>query len=174
MSNGSPQGKSNVALIISLCLNLILAGVIAMGGYRAFHDGPMFGGRFGIERGFGHGRGQGQMGSHALMHLLPAETGKIKAIADAHKDRIFQLRGEARQARLEVLRAFAAPDFTQPSFDRALERVRGADAALEAEEVKVVSESVAALTPDERRTAIERVREHRDFDRHREGRGRGF
>ena len=172
MSNGSPQGKSNVALIISLCLNLILAGVIAMGGYRAFHDGSMFGGRFGIERGFGHGRGQ--MGSHALMHLLPAETGKIKAIADAHKDRIFQLRSEARQARLDVLRVFAAPDFTRQAFDHALERVRSADAALEAEEVKVVSESVGALTPDERRTAIERAREHRGFGMRGEGRGRGF
>jgi uncharacterized membrane protein len=171
MSNGSPQGKSNVALIVSLCLNLILAGVIAMGGYRAFHHGQMFGG--GPD--FGRGHGQGSMSSRALMHLLPAETDKIRAIADAHNDRVLQLRSEARQARRDVLGAFAALDFNQQAFDRSLERVRGADAALEAEELKVVSESVATLTPDERRDAAERAREHRGFGMHHgDGRGRGF
>ncbi|HEY0283406.1 MAG TPA: periplasmic heavy metal sensor [Rhizomicrobium sp.] len=174
MSNGSPQGKSNVALIISLCINLVLAGVIAMGGYRAFHHGPMFGNTPGFEKGYGGGHGQRPMGSRALMHLLPAETGKVKAVADAHRDRVFQLRSEARQARRDVLRTFASPDFSQQAFDRALERVRNADAALEAEELKVVSESVAALTPDERRAAVERAREHRGFGMHRGGRSRGF
>ena len=174
MSNGSPHGKSNVALIVSLCLNLILAGVIAMGGYRAFHHNPMFGGGPGFERGYGRGHGQGAMGSRALMHLLPAESDKIKAIAEAHSDRVFQLRDAARAARLDVLHAFAAPDFNQPAFDGALERVRGADAALEAEELKVVSESVATLTPDERRAAAERARDHRGFGMHRGGGHRGF
>ena len=170
MSNESPQGKSNVALIVSLCINLILAGVIAMGCYRAFHHGPMFGGG----HGFGQGMGHGHLAPYALMHLVPAEADKIKNVIAAHNDRVLQLRNEAREARGEVLRVFAAPDFNRQTFDRSLERVRGADAALEAEELKVVSESVAALTPDERRDAAERAREHRGFGMHHEGGGHGF
>jgi uncharacterized membrane protein len=166
MSNGSPQGKSNVALIVSLCINLVLAGVIAMGGLRALHHGWMFGG--------GHGFGQRGSASHALMHLVPAETDKIKNVVAAHNDRVVQLRNEARGARWEALRVFAAPDFSRQAFDRSLERVRGADAALEAEELKVVSESVATLTPDERRDAAEQAREHRGFGMHHGGEGRGF
>jgi uncharacterized membrane protein len=165
MSNGSPQRNSNVALIVSLCINLILAGVIAMGGFRAFHHGWMFGG--------GHGHGRGGSGIHALMHLVPAETDKIKNVVAAHNDRVVQLRSEARGARWDALRVFAAPDFSRQAFDRSLERVRSADAALEAEELKVVSESVATLTPDERRAAAERAREHRGFEM-RGGGHRGF
>jgi uncharacterized membrane protein len=166
MSNGSPQRNSNVALIVSLCLNLLLAGVIAIGGFRAFHHGSMFGG--------GHGHGRGGSGIHALMHLVPAETDKIKNVVAAHNDRVLKLRSEAMEARRAALRAFAAPDFNRQAFDRSLERVRGADAALEAEELKVVSESAATLTPDERRAAAERARAHKGFGMHRGGGGRGF
>jgi uncharacterized membrane protein len=163
MSNGSPPGKSNVALIVSLCLNLVLVGVIVMGGFRAFHHGSMFWG--------GHGFGRGGSAPHALMHLAPAETDKIKAVVAAHNNRIDQLRNEAREARHDVLRVFAAADFSRQAFDQSLERVRGADAALEAEELKIVSESVATLTPDERRDAAERARAHRGFGMHRRGGG---
>ena len=166
MSNGSPQGKSNVALIVSLCINLVLAGVIAMGGFRAFHHGGMFGG--------GHGFGRGGSASHALMHLVPAETDKIKNVIATHRDSIILLRGEAMAARQEVRSAFAAPAFNQKAFDQALERMRVADAALETEEMKVVSESVATLTPEERRDAAERAREHRGFGMHHGGEGHGF
>lgn len=165
MSNGSPQRSSNVALIVSLCVNLILAGVIAMGGFRAFHHGGMFGG--------GHDHGRGGSGAHAFMHLVPAETDKIKNVIAAHRDRIRQLRDEAMAARQDVRSAFAAPDFNQKTFDQALERMRSADVALETEEMKVVSESAAALTPDERRAAAERARDHRGFGMHRGG-GGGF
>jgi uncharacterized membrane protein len=165
MSNGSPQRSSNVALIVSLCINLILVGLIAMGAFRVFHHGPMFGG--------GHGRGGSA--PHALMHLVPAETDKIKNVIAAHRDRIQQLRNEAMAARQDVRGVFAAPDFNQKAFDQSLERMRGADAALEAEEMKVVSEGVATLTPDERRAAAEWVKAHKDFGMHRRGGGhRGF
>jgi Spy/CpxP family protein refolding chaperone len=76
-------------------------------------------------------------------------------------------------ARQDVRSAFAAPDFNQKTFDQALERMRSADVALETEEMKVVSESAAALTPDERRAAAERARDHRGFGMHRGG-GGGF
>ena len=161
MSNGSPQGKSNVALIVSLCINLLLAGVIAMGGLRAFHHGWMFGG--------GHGFGRDGSVPHALAHLIPAETDKIKNVIAAHQDSIILLRGEAKAARQDVRSAFAAPDFNRKAFDQALERMRVADTALETEEMKVVSESVATLTPDERHAAAEWAREHRGFGMRHDG-----
>ena len=163
MSNGSPQRGSNVALIVSLCINLILVGLIAMGAFRVFHHGLLFGG--------GHGR-DGSV-PHALAHLIPAETDKIKNVVAAHQDRIILLRGEAKAARQEVRDVFAAPDFNRKAFDQALERMRNADAALETEEMKVVSESVATLTPDERRAAAEWSKAHRGFGMHHGG-GRGF
>jgi len=166
MSNGSPPRNSNVALIVSLCLNLILVGLIAMGAIRVFHLGPMFGG--------GHGFGRDGSVPHALAHLIPAETDKIKNVIAAHQDSIILLRGEAKAARQDVRSAFAAPDFNRKTFDQALERMRVADAALETEEMKIVSESVATLTPDERHAAAEWAREHRGFGMHREGRERGF
>ncbi|MDE2630706.1 MAG: periplasmic heavy metal sensor [Alphaproteobacteria bacterium] len=143
---GSPRRKSNVALIVSLCINLILMGVIAVGLLRAF--GPMF------------ANGQRPLVPFGIMRLVPADGDKIKTIIAAHQDRILELRRGAMAARRDMWHAFAAPDFSQPAFDRALQRVRDADAAMEAEELKVVSESVAALTPDDRRNAVERGRQH--------------
>ena len=160
MSNGSPQRKSNLALIVSLCVNLILVGVIAMGAFRVFHHGPMFGGE--------HGR-DGSV-PRALAHLIPAETDKIKNVIAAHRDSITLLRGEAKAARQEVRSAFAAPDFNLKAFDQSLERMRVADTALETEEMKGVSESVATLTPDERHAAAEWAIAHRGFGmRHGDG-----
>ncbi|MGC9952767.1 MAG: periplasmic heavy metal sensor [Rhizomicrobium sp.] len=166
MSNGSPQRKSNLVLIVSLCVNLILVGVIAMGVFRVFHHGPMFGG--------GHGFGRGELAPHALTHLVPAETDKIKNVVAAHRDRILLLRSDAMAARQDVQRIFAAPDFNQKAFDQSLERVGAADAALEAEEMKVVSESVATLAPDERRADAEWAMAHRGFGMHHRGEGHGF
>ena len=163
MSNASPQRKSNLALIVSLCINLILVGLIAMGAFRVFHHGLLFGG--------GHGR-DGSV-PHALAHLIPAETDKIKNVIAAHQDSINLLRGEAKAARQDVRSAFAAPDFNRKAFDQALERMRVADTALETEEMKVVSESVATLTPDERCAAAEWAMAHRGFGMH-HGSGRGF
>lgn len=167
----SPRKSSNVGLIVSLCINLILVGVIAMGFFRAFHPGLMFGGQ-----GFGRGMGQGQgaLAPYALMRLVPAESDKIQSIVAAHRDRILQFRSEAMAARQETRRAFADANFSRQAFDRSLERVRNADMALEEEEMKVMSESVAALTPDERRAVVDRVRAHRGFEMRRRGAGQGF
>ncbi len=144
----APRRKSNVALIVSLCINLVLVGVIAMGLFRAIHFGPMF------------ANGQRPLVPFGLMRLVPEDGDKIKTIVAAHKDRILQLRKDAMEARREMWRAFAAADFTQQAFDRSLARVHDADAAMEAEQLKVVSESVAALTPGERRNAAEHGRQH--------------
>ena len=164
----APERKSNVALIVSLCLNLLLIGVIAMGIFRVFHPGMMFG----MERGFGHG--QGSHASLALMRLVPAESDKIKAILAAHRDRVTSLGRDAMDARHQVMRAFVDPAFSRPAFDQALDRMRAADAAFEEEQTKIASESVATLTPEERRAAADKISSHGLFGMHHMGHGRGF
>ncbi len=162
-----PERKSNVALIVSLCLNLLLIGVIAMGTFRMFHPGMGFG------MGQGFGRGQGPHAPMVLMRLVPAESDKIKAILAYHRDRQMSLGRDAMDARHQVMRAFMDPEFDQQTFDRALEHMRAADAAFEAEQTKVVSESVATLTPEERQAAADSIRSHMPFGRHHRGQGRG-
>jgi len=164
----APERKSNVALIVSLCLNLLLIGVIAMGIFRVFHPGMMFG------MGHGFGRGQGMHAPLVLMHLVPAESDKIKGILASHRDRMTFLGRDAMDARHQVMHTFVDPAFSKQAFDQALDRMRTADAAFEAEQTKIVSESVATLTPEERRAAADKIGSHRLFGMHHMGQGRGF
>ena len=110
--NVPPQRKSNIALIVSLCLNLLLVGVIAMGTFRMLHPGMMFG--------MGFGRGLGPHAPYALMHLIPAESDKIKGVLAAHNDRVRSLGHDAMDARHQVMRTFVDPAFSQSAFDQAL------------------------------------------------------
>ena len=142
--------SSNTALIISLCFNLIFIGVIAVGVVRAQLPRPMMA-----------MQSQGPYAPRALMRFAPAEADKIQHILDLHREKVIVLRAEAFKARRELLDTFASGDFNTAAFSQALDRVRTADAALEAEEVNVLAESVATLTPAERRDIAERVRTHR-------------
>jgi uncharacterized membrane protein len=158
MSNqGETQGKSNVPLIISLSLNFLLAGLIAMALVRVFMFHPMFGPGMGPGFGGGHGMGHGRMmvqqmlSPHEIMRLVPAERGKIRAIMEANASQIETLRSASLDARADVLRAFAAPQFNKNAFEQALARMQSADAALEIAALRVVSESAATLSPVERK-----------------------
>jgi len=157
----APPKRSNVALVVSLCLNLILIGVIAMGLWRA-HVMMM-----------PPPEGPGMLAPQMLMRLAPAEADKIRGILQAHRDRLMQLHQAAMDARRAAHSAFLSPDYNQKAFDDALERVHQADAALEAERLKVVSESIATLTPEERRTLVAWTHDRGHGWRHRMGHG-GF
>jgi uncharacterized membrane protein len=157
-SQSTPRSASNVALIVSLCLNLLLAGVIvtALVRFSVFH--PMFGsgtsGDFRSGSGMGHGMWQMEpLSPHAMMNAAPGKAAQIRSIIDAHRTKIHDLRMSSFDARNEALRLLAAPEFDRSAFDRSLSKLQGADAALEAEVLKTVSESAAALTPEERRAA---------------------
>lgn len=80
-----------------------------------------------------------------------AEADKVQRVTESHDARMSALKSAAQDARDGVLRALAALDYDQVAFDRALDRLYFADAAVNAEALKVVSESVATLTPAERR-----------------------
>ena len=71
----------------------------------------------------------------------------------------FNLRRKAHGA--THARMFMGHSFNQASFDQSLVRVKSADSpVLEAEVLKVMSETVATLTPDELRAFAEKVKEH--------------
>ena len=155
--------RSHLALIVSLCLNLILFGIVAAAVLRFAFMHPMM----------GEGPDHHRLAPQMLMVLVPAEAPKIQAIMSAHESRLDALHRAAMAARHDTMAAFAAPDFTPQTFEAALGRLRGADAALEAEELALVSQSVAALTSAERQSVVERMRAHRGFAMHRH-RGPGF
>lgn len=166
MSGTAPaSGKSHVALIISLCVNLLLVGVILMAFVRMHFFAPPFGP--GMMD--GHGRGHGMMlwqtqqalTPQAFLHAAPAKSDKIRSIMGAHHPRVRDLSMSSIDARKEALRVFAAPNFDKSAFDQSLAHVLSADAALEKEILSVVSESAGTLSPEERR-AVAAEREHHD------------
>jgi uncharacterized membrane protein len=145
----APKRGSNIALIVSLCLNLIFLGVIAAGVFRAamMHPPQTM-------------AGQGLFAPRIVMEMVPSATDKIQIILDAHGNKMDELRFEAQSARRDARRTFIGHNFSQASFDQSLDRVKSADGALEAEVLKIMSETVAKLTPEERRAFVEKIKEH--------------
>jgi len=159
MSDPVPAAKpSNVALIASLCLNLILIGVIAMGAWRAYQappPPPM--------------EPDGFFPMHALMRLAPDKADAIHKILDAHRDRLRALHEAAMKARADAHAEIADPNFNQAKFDAALVRVQVADQAFESELLKMISECVAQLSPEERKAVAEHHAQHPGTRWHRHG-----
>lgn len=155
----TPPQRSNVALIVSLCVNLLLAGVIAMAVLRFVIHGPMF--MPPRPPGFPnvpmHQRVDVRLAlsPRTLMMVAPEHADQIHGIISAHRPRIDTLRGQSFAAREEVLNILKAPAFDKAAFDKALTKMQAADAAVEVEILKVASESAAILTPQERQAAAD-------------------
>ena len=161
-TGGASSRKSHAALIISLCINLILVGIIAMAFVRMHFFPPPFGG-MGMMEGHGHGMMLRQMQEsltpRAFQHAAPAKSDKIEAIVGAHRPHLRELGASSIDARRKAFEVFSAPKFDRNAFDQSLARVENADAALEKELLSVVSESAVTLSPEERRAvAAERER----------------
>jgi uncharacterized membrane protein len=150
--------SNHLPLIISLCVNLLLAGVIAIPLVRFAMYGPMFG-RPMMHDVMGPGSERNQvhqmLSPRALMYAAPEKTDSIKTVLRAHHDRIAQLRTDATAARRKVIEAFSAQQFDKAAFEKSLAGMQAADAAFESEILRTVSETVALLSSDERRKAME-------------------
>ena len=151
MSDASiaPRRQPSVLLIVSLCLNLALIGLIAIAYMRT--GAHRFGGHEGRE-------GKVTLSAQALMRMVPSEEPKIQSILDAHRRRLRGLRQHAIQTRAEAFSLLESRDFKADDFTKSLAAVQNADAALEAETMKVTAESVAVLTPAEREAVAGEVR----------------
>ena len=142
----APKRGSSVALIVSLCLNLALVGLIAIAMTRS---GP---------RGFEPHEPKGGLSAQALIRMVPAEESKIRSIMEAHHAHVRELRNDAMRARAESFRVLSSPDFREEDFAKSLAAVEAADAALQAEVMKLTAESIAVLTPAERQAVAARVK----------------
>lgn len=153
-----PSRSFNIALIISLCVNLLLAGIVAIPLVRFALYGPFFG-RPPMHEPFAGGGERVQMhrmlSPRTLMHAAPAKAEQIRAVLDRHRSEIDKLRTQSMAARHKVMDVFGAPKFDQAAFDKSLADMQGADAAFEKEILKVVSETAGTLSPEERKAAAE-------------------
>jgi uncharacterized membrane protein len=144
MDEAKPSRARAILLIVSLCLNLALIALILVGIGRA---------------GTGFIAQPGVMAPAQIARGLPPfEREKILDIVAEHRDAMREKRRAARRARLEAFRAFAAPNYVPGDFAAALDKVREADAALEAEAVAMQRDAVNVLTPEQRARMAERVR----------------
>ncbi|HXS05620.1 MAG TPA: periplasmic heavy metal sensor [Rhizomicrobium sp.] len=147
MEQPKPSRVRTTLLVMSLCLNVGLIGLILVGLGRV---------------GTGFIAQPGVMAPAQIARGLPPEQrGKILDIVAEHRDAMREKREAARRARLEAFRAFAASTYVPGDFAQALERVRAADAALEEEAVAMQRDVINVLTPEERARIAERVRERR-------------
>jgi uncharacterized membrane protein len=133
-----PKRQPSVLLIVSLCLNLALIGLIAITFMRTgMHRLEPHDGKVGLS-------------AQSLIRMVPAEQTKIQAIIDAHRKQMHQLRRQAMQARADSFQLLEAKDFKADDFAKSLAAVDAADAALEAETMAMTAQAVAVLTPQER------------------------
>src|SRR5258708_35117639 len=140
-----PQRRRSVLLIVSLCLNIVLIPIIAAVVIRAAHrDGVVGAG--------------GVLAPRSVMAAVPGERDRIQAIIDRHAPRVISLRSVSAQARREAFMKLAAPDFTQAAFLKSLSTVQNADNALEHENIAMMAESLAVLTPVERQAMVTRTK----------------
>ena len=173
--SATPPRHSNVALIVSLCVNLVLAGVIATAVFRfAVHptDGRVVSSSAPMAPSPERVQVRQILTPHMLMRAAPAKADAIRDVIKAHRDRIDPLRAASQVARREVLRLYGAPTFDKPAFDQALARMQAADAAVFTEVLKVASESGALLSPEERKKAAEWQQHDHEFG-HEHGQGFG-
>lgn len=155
-----------VLIILSLCLNVLFLGVLGTMLWRwSTLPGPLFsvmadrgpGSHKGSSMGFGLGRGP--LNPHVLANLAPDKRDGIRHIVDAHKPKLQALRREAFEARLAAANQLGSDTYAPAAFATALDRLRAADTALEAEVLSIVEQSAALLSPQERRAVAKAQKE---------------
>jgi uncharacterized membrane protein len=153
-----PAPRTNIALIVSLCVNLLLAGVIATAAYRHFTQPP--------ESPMAAGQPPGQqpperaqlrqlLSPRFITHMAPEQEGQIRQIVDAHRQKLDALKAEANAGRRDVLTLFSAPVLDKDALAKAFARTQAADAAVETEVMHISAEIAQVLTPEQRKKAAD-------------------
>jgi Spy/CpxP family protein refolding chaperone len=127
-----------VAAVVSLCLNLLLAGMIVGG---RWHDG--------------HGR-HGQFGG-GLMGSIPEEARPlIKDVFESHKAEFDTHREAIRQARMRVAELMKSDPIDQAQLDQALGSLLQQSQAMQRFGHQVMVEVAQKLPPEVRREMADR------------------
>jgi len=145
MSEAPVRQKPSLLLILSLCLNVALLGVVGVMVWRS------------NEQELEPRAPRAGLSAQMLMRLVPAEKVRIEAILAEHRPRLRELRTNAMRARVGSFRILTDHNFDSTAFAKALAEVQTADAALEAETMTITAESVTALTPQERTLVVGKV-----------------
>lgn len=158
-----PAPRTNIALIVSLCVNLLLAGVIATAAYRHFTqppEAPMFAGPPPGQQPPERAQLRQLLSPHFLTRIAPDQAAKIRVIVDAHRQTVDHLKAEANAARRDVLTLYGAPGLDKDALTKALLRTQLADAAMEAEIMRVAAEIAPVLSPEQRKKAADWRSQH--------------
>ena len=144
MSDATPR-RPSVLLIVSLCLNVLLIPVVAVAIFHAAHRVNAVG-------------SGGALAPSTIMAEAPAEEDRIAAIIARHEPKLRALRTAAADARRDAFRTLGAADYTPDAFRKTLAAVAAADGALEQENIAMMSDSIATLTPQERADLVARTK----------------
>lgn len=142
----TPRRKRSWLLIVSLLLNAVLIALIAGTLWRVAH------------RDVSVGAGGGMLSPRAVQHEFPTARDRVQKIIAAHAATIKKLRAESIRTRRAAFDVLASRDYTPEKFAKALDAVRAADSALEAESITLMGEGLATLSPEERAALVEKVR----------------
>ena len=140
-----PPRRRSRLLIVSLCVNAALIAFLSLILWRAAH----------IDRTIGSG---GPLAPKSIIFEFPSRSAAIDAVIAAHAQKEAALRKAAIDARRALVRVIAAPDYTADAMRKASTAVSAADAALEAESVAMSDDALTTLSPDERKTLVERLK----------------
>jgi uncharacterized membrane protein len=147
MSDPVQQKGVSTILLVSLCFNFFLAGIVVLGTLRAIgHNHPPIPMRQ-------------LLMPQAVKLLLPAgDQEKLDSVIAAHRDAVMKYRDQAIDARAEAFRDFTAAKFDDASYLADLEKMRAADSALEEEAIKSMAETAAKLSPEERQMVADHLK----------------
>lgn len=150
--------RFQMGLIVSLCVNLILAGIIAMAAFRHFSFDkplPLEPGAAQPQQPLERLQVRQLLSPRFFFHIAPEKRVQIRDIAKAHRPRLDALKEEANAARRQLLEVFSAPVLDKTALQNALDRTQKADAAVEIEVMKLTAEVAPLLSAEERKKAAE-------------------
>jgi uncharacterized membrane protein len=146
----TPRPKRRFLLILSLCLNLFLLGVIAAGLFAAWQREAL---------GVGGGLASSPFHPRNIAAMLPPDgKDKVQAIIRENRAKFMPLIRNVRRSRFEAFRVLQEEPPDRAKLSAAMDDVRRADAELAAEGQKVLIQIMEKLTPEERKIVIEKVR----------------
>lgn len=156
ISNAIPQLKSKwwtVILVLSLMVNLLIAGAIA--------------GRFAMGREFGGPKGS------SFVQLIPRKFidelsfARRRELMDAlrdNRDEFKQMRAAANAAALELAAVLESPTYDNAAVQAIIERFATSRESLAAKGSAIVTDIISKLTAEERKNLAAAIRDRSDHE----------